>query len=68
MEVALAVSVIGPRTEAEGAGLVILTEGGVLATVTVTDTAVVVWLCVSVATADRVCVPLVAVPVNHCVE
>ena len=67
MEVAVAVSVIGPRTEAEGAGLVMLTEGGVLATVTVTVADVVCWPCVSVAIAARVCVALVAVPVNHCV-
>ncbi len=67
VEVAFAVSVIGPRTEAEGTGLVMLTDGGVFATVTMTVADVVVWPCVSVPTADRVWGPLVAVPVNQVV-
>ena len=67
--VAVAVTVVDPDTVAPSAGAVKPTVGGrsgpVLVTVTVLAVEVVVWLVVSVATAVRVCEPLLVVVVSQ---
>ncbi len=68
VEVAWAVTLMVPVTVAPAAGEVMETVGGALATVTVMAAEVVLWPCVSVASAASVWLPFAAVPEDQDVE